>query len=60
MAEAKAGTEQHYALVFELAEIAEAADDRDRSLALFREIRDWNPGFRSVAARLEALEKSAA
>jgi len=59
MAEAKAGTEQYYALVFELAEIAEAADDRDRSLALFREIRDWNPGFRNVAARLETLEKSA-
>jgi len=60
MAEAKAGTDQYYALVYELAEVAEAADERDRALALFREIRDWNPGFRNVAARLETLEKSAA
>jgi len=59
MAEAKTGTDQYYALAFELAEIMEAADDRERALALFREIRDWNPGFRNVAARLETLEKAA-
>ncbi len=60
MAEVKAGTDQHYALVYELAEIMEAAGDGDESVSLFREIRDWNPGFRNVAARLETLEKSAA
>jgi tetratricopeptide (TPR) repeat protein len=60
MAEAKAGTDQYYALAFELAEVAEAADDRDQALTLFRQIRDWNPGFRNVAARLEALERTAA
>jgi tetratricopeptide (TPR) repeat protein len=60
MAEVKAGTDQYYALVFELAEIMEAAGDADKAVPLFREIRDWNPGFRNVAARLETLEKSAA
>jgi len=60
MAEAKAGTDQYYALVYELAEIMEAADDREKAAGFFREIRDWNPGFRNVAARLETLEKAAA
>lgn len=59
MAEAKMGTDEYYALVYELAEIIEASDDRDKAAALFREIRDWNPGFRNVAARLEGLEKAA-
>ncbi len=31
MAEAKAGTDQYYALVYELAEIMEAADDREKA-----------------------------
>ena len=60
MAQAKAGTGQYYALVYELAEVLEASDDRDEAITLFREVRDWNPGFRNVAARLEILEKSAA
>jgi tetratricopeptide (TPR) repeat protein len=60
MAKAKAGTDQYYALAFELADVAEVADDRDQALTLFRQIRDWNPGFRNVAARLEALEQTTA
>ncbi|MGZ5514243.1 MAG: tetratricopeptide repeat protein [Candidatus Aminicenantales bacterium] len=52
MAEAKAASEQYYALVFELAEVMEAAGDNEQALSLFREIRDWNPGFRNVASRL--------
>jgi tetratricopeptide (TPR) repeat protein len=59
MAEAKAGTDQYYALVYELAEVMEAAEDRDKAAALFREIHQWNPGYRNVAARLEGLEKAA-
>ncbi len=53
MAEAKAGSEQYYALVFELAEVMEAAGEHDQALSLFREIRDWNPGFRNVASRVQ-------
>jgi tetratricopeptide (TPR) repeat protein len=58
LAAAAPGTDQYYALAFELADIAEASDDRARAAALFREIRDWNPGYRNVAARLESLERS--
>ena len=60
LAAAAPGTDQYYALAFELADIAEASDDRARAAALFREIRDWNSGYRNVAARLESLEKSSA
>ena len=57
MAETRSGTDPYYALVYELAEILEASDDRAGAAALYREIRDWNPGFRNAAARLERLEK---
>jgi tetratricopeptide (TPR) repeat protein len=60
LAEAAHGTDQYYALLYELAEVHAAAGDRDQAAALFREIRDWNPGFRGVAERLESLERSAA
>jgi len=60
MAEARPGSDQYFALAYDLAEVAEAADDRPRALALFREIRAWNPGYRNVAARLERLESSSA
>jgi len=60
MALAKTGTEPYYALLFELAEILEESENRDKAIALFKEIRDWNPGFRNIAARLEGLEKAAA
>ncbi len=46
MAEATAGSEQYYALVYELAEVMEASGDHDQAVSLFREIHDWNPGFR--------------
>jgi tetratricopeptide (TPR) repeat protein len=57
MAETRSGTDPYFALVYELAEILEASDDRAGAAALYREIRDWNPGFRNAAARLESLEK---
>ena len=57
MAETRSGTDPYFALVYELAEILEASDDRAGAAALYREIRDWNPGFRNAAARLERLEK---
>jgi tetratricopeptide (TPR) repeat protein len=52
MAEVKTGSDQYFALEYELAEIAEAAGDHEKAVALFREIHDWNPGFRNVASRL--------
>ncbi len=52
LAEAKPGTDQYYALAYELAEVLEAADERARAAALFREIHAWNPGYRNVSARI--------
>jgi tetratricopeptide (TPR) repeat protein len=60
LAGAREGSEQYYALVYELAEVVEGAENRDKAIALFREVRAWNPGFRNVSARLEGLEKAAA
>ncbi|OGD12890.1 MAG: hypothetical protein A2W20_05685 [Candidatus Aminicenantes bacterium RBG_16_66_30] len=60
MAEAKPASDQYFALAYELAEVLEASDERDRAAALFREICAWNPGYRNVSARLESLAKSAA
>jgi tetratricopeptide (TPR) repeat protein len=60
LAAAREGTDQFYALVFELAEIHEGAGEREQAIALFKQIRDWNPGYRNVSARLESLEKAAA
>jgi tetratricopeptide (TPR) repeat protein len=52
LTEAKLGTDQYYALAYELAEVLEAADERARAAALFREIHAWNPGYRNVASRI--------
>jgi tetratricopeptide (TPR) repeat protein len=60
LAAAKQGTDQYYALLYELAEIHEESDDREKALSLFREIRAWNPGYRNISVRLESLEKASA
>jgi len=60
LAAAKPGTDQYYALLYELAEIHEESDDREKAIALFREIRAWNPGYRNISIRLESLEKASA
>ncbi len=59
MAETKTGTEPYFALLYELAEVLEASGDRAGAGDLYRQIRDWNPGFRAAAARLEELSKPA-
>ncbi|MCX6572118.1 MAG: tetratricopeptide repeat protein [Candidatus Aminicenantes bacterium] len=60
LAAAKPGTDQYYALFYELAEIYEESDDREKATSLFKEIRAWNPGYRNILARLESLEKVSA
>jgi tetratricopeptide (TPR) repeat protein len=60
LAAAKPGTDQYYALFYELAEIYEESDDREKAASLFKEIRAWNPGYRNILARLESLEKASA
>ena len=60
LAAAKQGTDQYYALLYELAEIHEESDDREKALSLFKQIHDWNPGYRNISTRLESLEKASA
>jgi len=60
LAETRSGTEAYYALNYELAAVMEASDDRGQALALYREIRGWNPRYRNVSARLESLERASA
>lgn len=56
---AKEGTDQYYALEFELAELWEESEEREKALSLFREIRNWNPGYRNVDDKLKVLEAAA-
>ena len=60
LAAAKQGTDQYYALLYELAEIFEESDNREKALSLFKEICAWNPGYRNISSRLESLEKASA
>jgi tetratricopeptide (TPR) repeat protein len=60
LAAAKQGTDQYYALLYELAEIFEESDNREKALSLFKQIYDWNPGYRNISTRLESLEKASA
>ena len=60
MAAAKQGTDQYYALLYELAEIMEESDNREKAISLFKQIYDWNPGYRNISARFESLKKSPA
>jgi hypothetical protein len=57
MAAAKQGTDQYYALLYELAEIMEESDNREKAISLFKQIYDWNPGYRNISARFESLKK---
>jgi tetratricopeptide (TPR) repeat protein len=60
MAAAKQGTDQYYALLYELAEIMEESDNREKAISLFKQIYDWNPGYRNISARVESLKRSPA
>jgi len=60
LAAAKPGTDQYYALLYELAEIMEESDDREKAISLLKQIHDWNPGYRNILIRYESLKKSLA
>ncbi len=60
LAAAKQGTDQYYALIYELAEILEESDNREKAISLFKQIYDWNPGYRNVSTRFENLKNSQA
>ncbi len=56
---AKEGSDQYYALAFDLAELWEEAEEKNKALPLFKEIQRWNPTYRGVSAKIDLLEKGA-
>jgi len=57
---AREGTDQYYALEYDLAELCEQTSDKPRALELFKEIFNWNPGYRNIALRVSGLQSAAA
>ncbi len=57
---AKEGSDQFHALEFDMAELLEEKGERDKALQLYSKIKAWNPDFRDVSAKIEALEKETA
>jgi tetratricopeptide (TPR) repeat protein len=55
---AREGTDQYYALEFDLAELYEQSSDRTKALSLFKEILSWNPGYRNISLKVSSLEKN--
>jgi tetratricopeptide (TPR) repeat protein len=56
---AREGTDQYYALEFDLAELYELSSDKTKALSLFKEILSWNPGYRNISLKVSSLEGAA-
>ena len=56
---AKDGDRPQFTLKYELACFYLETDDKDKALALFREVEKWDPSFRDLPKRLKSLTKSA-
>jgi tetratricopeptide (TPR) repeat protein len=53
---ARQGTDQYYALEFDLAELYELSSDKPKALSIFKEILSWNPGYRNISSKVSSLE----
>ena len=53
---AREGSDQYYALEFDLAELYELALDRDKALSLYKDVHSWNPGYRNISGKISSLE----
>jgi tetratricopeptide (TPR) repeat protein len=47
---------QAFALKYEIASLYEAQGESDKALKLFSEVKDWNPEYGDVTARIENLQ----
>jgi len=56
---ARQGTDQYYALEFDLAELYELSSDKPKALSIFKEILSWNPGYRNISLKVSSLEEAA-
>lgn len=52
------GTDQFLALSYELASLYEEADEGEKALALFDEIKEFDPKYRDVKKKTKVLKKS--
>jgi len=55
---AREGTDQYYALEYDLAELCEQTSDLPKALELFKEILNWNPGYRNISLKVSSLENA--
>ncbi len=49
------GSDQYFALMYDLGLIVELAGDKERALSVYREIQSWNPTYRGISDRIEKL-----
>jgi tetratricopeptide (TPR) repeat protein len=56
---AKEGSDQYYALEFDLAELYEQASDKNKALSLYKDVLNWNPAFRNISVKVNNLESGA-
>lgn len=50
---------QEYVLKYEIASLYEAKEESDKALLLFGEVKEWNPEYGDVTARIRSIEKQA-
>jgi tetratricopeptide (TPR) repeat protein len=51
----RVGSNEHFALLYELASLHEDSGDRRRALELYHRIKDWNPAYRNVRKKVNNL-----
>ncbi|MGB9892781.1 MAG: tetratricopeptide repeat protein [Candidatus Saccharicenans sp.] len=49
------GTDQYFALMYDLGLIYEHVGDLERALSIYRDIQSWNPTYRSIADKISRL-----
>ncbi|HOE13969.1 MAG TPA: tetratricopeptide repeat protein [Candidatus Saccharicenans sp.] len=50
------GTDQYFALMFDLGMIYEQSKEYDKALSIYRDIQSWNPAYQSVSERINHLQ----
>jgi len=53
------GTDQYFALMFDLGMIYEQNKEFDKALSIYRDIQSWNPTYQSVGERISRLQSLA-
>jgi tetratricopeptide (TPR) repeat protein len=52
------GTDQYFALMYDLGLIYEQAGDLEKALVICRDIQSWNPDYRSISDKIDILSNS--